>query len=396
MRAIEILQDKLGDSLGFLHSKRLTALWRVVDALLKGQELRLTELGRNLPGQCSIKHRVKAVDRFIGSPAIQAATVHIYAVLARFLLRTIERPIILVDWTGAEPGFYVLSAKLAFEGRALTILSRAYAAKMKATPAAESAFLTELKEIVPSHCRPVLVTDAGFLFKWVDSVRAIGWDYVGRARLKKMLVTIGDRIMPLREAYKLAQQNHRDLGGVTLGKGNPRQHRAVLSARPKSKGRKHLNRKGRHRMSATAKCARDAAREPLFLITSLGDAPRIVVDIYRMRMQIEQTFRDLKSHRYGWSTKLIRTKTQSRMDVMLLVAAIAAMAMHLVGLSIRHSKIAHGFQANTERRRAVFSTFFLGKLALHEGIEKRLPECVFRTAMRTLIATLRSVERLTA
>ena len=250
MRAIGILQDKLSESLGFMHSKRLTALWRVVHALLSAQELWLTELGRNLPGKCSIKHRVKAVDRFVGNAAIQAARLRIYAVLARFLLRAIKRPIILVDWTGAEPGFYVLSAKVAFEGRALTILSRAYPAKKKATPAAERAFLAELKAVVPSHCHPVLVTDAGFLFKWFDSVRAIGWDYVGRARLKKMLVTIDGRVGTLREAYKLAQQKPRDLGTVSLGKGNPRLHRAVLSARPKRKGRKCLNRKGRHRKSA--------------------------------------------------------------------------------------------------------------------------------------------------
>ena len=396
MRAIEILQDKLGDSLGFMHSKRLDALWRVVGALLKGQQLWLTELGRNLPGQCAIKHRVKAVDRFLGSAAIQTESRQIYAALARFLLRALERPIILVDWTGAEPGFYVLSAKLAFEGRALTILSRAYPAKKKATPDAERAFLSELKAIVPGRCRPVLVTDAGFLFKWVDSVRAMGWDYVGRARLKKMRVTIDDRVMTLRTAYTLAQQKPRDLGSVSLGKGNPRVHRAVLSARPRLKGRKCLNRTGRRRKSGMAKAARGAAREPLFLITSLGDASRVVVEIYRMRMQIEQTFRDLKSHRYGWSTKLIRTKTSSRIDIMLLVAAIAALAMHVLGLSISRSKMARGFQANTERRRPVFSTFFLGKLALREGIEERLSWRLLRRGLASLFATLRSVERLPA
>src|ERR1700742_680459 len=119
MRAIEILQEKLGESLGFMHSKRRDALWRVVEGLLRGEELWLTELGRSLPGACSIKHRIKAVDRFVGGAAIQSAIPKVYAALASFLLRSVKRPVLLVDWTGAESGFYVLSAKIAFEGRAL-------------------------------------------------------------------------------------------------------------------------------------------------------------------------------------------------------------------------------------------------------------------------------------
>jgi hypothetical protein len=133
MRAVEILQGELGNSLGFLHAKRSAALWRSVQGLLRGQELWLTELGRSLPGACSIKHRVKAVDRFVGSPAIQAAISRIYAALARVLLRSTKRPILLVDWTAAEPGFYVLSAQLAFAGRALPILSRTYPEQKKQT-----------------------------------------------------------------------------------------------------------------------------------------------------------------------------------------------------------------------------------------------------------------------
>lgn len=121
MRAVDILHNKLKESLSFMHSKRRDALWRMVDGLLVGQALWLTELGRSLPGACSIKHRVKAVDRFVGSPAIRSAFPMIYAALASFLLRFTKRPVLLVDWTGAESGFYVLSAKIAFSGRALSI-----------------------------------------------------------------------------------------------------------------------------------------------------------------------------------------------------------------------------------------------------------------------------------
>jgi hypothetical protein len=395
MRAVEILQKKFGRALGFLHAKRRDALWRVVEGLLKGQELWLTELGRSLPGACSIKHRVKAVDRFIGSPAMQLAIPKVYAALACMLLRFTDRPVVLVDWTGAESGFCVLSAKIAFAGRALSILSRTHREAKKANPDVEREFLQELKTIIPSRCRPVLVTDAGFLFKWVDSVRSLGWDYVGRVRLKKMILNIGGQCMRLDEAYELAKRMPRDLGSILLGRENARVHRAVLSARPKTKGRYRLGRKGKPLTSGVATTCRDAAREPLLLITSLTDVPAIVVEIYRMRMQIEQTFRDLKSYRYGWSTRLIRTAHAARMDVLLLVGALAAVVMHLLGLSIRGGSLARGLQANTERRRNVFSTFFLGRLVIKERLERHLGAPALAAALKRLIERPPSVERVT-
>jgi hypothetical protein len=394
MRAVEILQKKLGESLGFLHAKRQDALWRVVGGLLKGQALWLTELGRSLPGSCAIKHRIKAVDRFVGNPAIQAAVPKIYAALAKVLLRTTTRPVLLVDWTGGESGFYILSAKIAFAGRALSILSRAVPERKKANPDVERQFLHELKTIIPPHCRPVLVSDAGFLFKWVDSVRDIGWDYVGRVRLNKIVLNIGGCSMRLDEAYKLARRKPRDLGTVVVGKNNPRAHRVVLSAWPKTRGRQRLGRKGRPLTSGVPRACQDAAREPLLLITSLSDAASVIIEIYRMRMQIELTFRDLKSHRYGWSTRHIRTADGQRIDVLLLVAALGAIAMHLLGLTIRGRVVARGLQANTERRRDVFSTFYLGRLTLQQDLERHLPWRALCASVDDLIARIPSVERI--
>jgi len=396
MRAVEILQDKLGESLDFMHSKRLAALWRVVIGLLRGQELWLTELGRSLPGASSVKHRVKAVDRFVGSSAIQAAVTKIYAALAGSLLRSTKRPVLLVDWTGAAPGLYMLSAKIAFQGRALTILSRIYPESKNANPDVERAFLSELKTIIPPHCRPVLITDAGFLFKWVDSVRACGWDYIARVRLKKMILQIDGRCMRLHEVYKLAKRKPRNFGTAWVGKNNPRAHRVILSARPKTSGRHRLGRKGKPLTGSCAATSRDAAREPLLLITSLSDTPKVVVEIYRMRMQIEETFRDLKSYRYGWSTRHIRSANPARVDVLYLIAALAAVAMHLLGLVVRGSQLARGLQANTERRRNVFSTFFLGKLVLKQNLEAKLHTRALYAALKQLISGLVSVERVTA
>jgi hypothetical protein len=336
------------------------------------------------------------VDRFIGSSAIQTQISKIYTALASLLLQFTERPVLLIDWTGAESGCYVLSAKIAFAGRALSILSRAYPEHKKANPDVERQFLDELKTIIPPRCRPVLVTDAGFLFKWIDSVRAIGWDYVGRVRLKKILLSIDGRCMRVDEVYKLANRKPRNLGTVSVGRNNPRAHRVILSAKPKIKGRQRLGRKGQPLRGGVPKVCRDAAREPLLLITSLTDRPAVIIGVYRMRMQIEQTFRDLKSYRYGWSSRHLRSRHPQRIDVLFLVAALAAVAMHLLGLTIRGGVLARGLQANTERSRNVFSTFFLGRLALHESLEAKLNIRALRASINALVARVPSVERILA
>ncbi len=170
MRASAMLQAKLRDGAEIVHAKQWAALWRAVAGLLGGGQLWLTALGRSLPGKTGDKHRIKAVDRLLGSPAIQRATVQLYAVFARFLLRQIRRPVILIDWTGGgSSAFYILSAQLCFRGRAIAIYSRTFPVKRKCSPKAEREFLAELLAVMPRRCTPIVVTDAGFLFEWFEA-----------------------------------------------------------------------------------------------------------------------------------------------------------------------------------------------------------------------------------
>jgi hypothetical protein len=109
----------------------------------------------------------------------------------------------------------------------------------------------------------------------------------------------------------------------------------VLSKKRKLKGRHRITSIGTKGRNTADRQRGDAAREPLLLATSLSDSSSAVVDMYSMRMQIEETFRDLKSYRYGWSLEDIRCRTAERIDVILLIAALAAVATHVVGLAAR-------------------------------------------------------------
>jgi hypothetical protein len=364
MRARLILQAKLREGAEIVHAKQWAALWRAVAGLLGGGQLWLTALGRSLPGDTDDKHRIKAADRLLGSPAIQRATSQLYGILAKFLLRQIRRPVIVVDWTGGgSSAFYILSAKLCFRGRALSIYSQTFPVKRKCSPKAEREFLTALVAVVPRRCSPIIVTDAGFMFEWFDAVRAAGWDYIGRLRNGSHVYHAGSWVT-FQELHALAGKRPKNLGICKLRKNNSCQHRLVLSKKRRLKGRHRITFNGTNGRNTADRQRGDAAREPLLLATSLGDSSVAVIDTYSKRMQIEETFRDLKSHRFGWSLEDVRCRTAGRVDVLLLIAALAAVAMHIVGLAARQLGMDRGLQANTVRNRAVFSTFFLAKLII--------------------------------
>ena len=105
--------------------------------------------------------------------------------------------------------------------------------------------------------------------------------------------------------------------------------------------------------------------------------------LYAKRMQIEESFRDLKDERWGFGLALARSGSRQRREVLLLIATLATLLLWLIGLAAKaHGWMRH-FQANTERRRAVLSIVFLGREVLrHHG--PPLPNTALRSALRWL------------
>ena len=99
---------------------------------------------------------------------------------------------------------------------------------------------------------------------------------------------------------------------------------------------------------------RQAALDPWLLATSLtdGDAASIV-STYARRMQIEETFRDTKNHRFGWSLGDVRLSTPQRTAVLLTLAALAFVVVTLIGMAAEQRGAHRAYQANTEKRRVL-------------------------------------------
>lgn len=193
-----------------------------------------------------------------------------------------------------------------------------------------------------------------------------------------------------------------DLGAHRLALSAPFEVRLV-AVRKTARGRKghtNANRRGVHPGSSSYKKYQRRGREPWILATSLDMPPADIVGIYGERMKIEETFRDAKSHRFGWSfadarcRKLVGGDTPARrarnnagskrLEVLLFLAALGMLVAHTVGKAAEHTGQRRRYQANTITHRRVLSLFFLGCQVLMDTHPPSLPIDALRAATTAL------------
>jgi len=347
---------------------RTASLLRVVGALLTGGKLALTHLGRNLDSRAHVKHQIKAVDRLLGNPHLHQERVDIYRAIAASVLQGIKRPIILVDWSDFELGreFLMLKAALPVNGRAISLCEQVFPFKRYNSPGAHREFLEALRAILPPECRPIVVTDAGFRGPWFRAVQAYGWDWVGRVRNKIKYYREETRRWCFTDSlYPLATPKTRYVGEVALSKRHHyRFHLYLVRAYKTRVGRPP--KRGPIRVNDTL--YRRLHRAPWLLATSLPHirgSERRIKQIYTLRMQIEETFRDLKCHRWGFALRYARSAQPKRLEILLLLGTLATLVAWLAGIVAHRANLHWHMQANTERKRAVLSIFFIGRQFLH-------------------------------
>lgn len=135
----------------------------------------------------------------------------------------------------------------------------------------------------------------------------------------------------------------------------------MYHAKPKGRGQK--NRFGKPSRATRSRRAAAVGKEPWLLATSLplqSKLARKVVRLYAQRMQIEESFRDMKSTRFGLALELHLTYQVERLQVMLLIANLALLVAWLLGKATERTGQHWQYQANTVRTRKVLSTIFIG------------------------------------
>jgi hypothetical protein len=373
-----------------VHERRFRTVLAVTQAIADSHQLSVTALGRCIKGRTFPKHGIKRVDRALSNPRMQRESRTYFSELAQALIGKSRRPVVLLDWTKAASNFHALVAAVPVDGRALSIYVEVHPEKNLGNRRVEARFLRALGEVLPSGCRPILVTDAGFRGPFLHELQARGWDFVGRLRSNtRMRLTGETKWTTVSELYSTATFRARRLGTFELFRTRKRLTTdLILAAR-----RRYPKRHPWHGRSSGrgGLCAKTVAggKEPWLLVTSLDLHADQIVSIYSKRMQIEETFRDAKNPRFGWCLRHVRSHSATRLTVLLLFAAIAMAAVVLVGMAAEAAGIRWRYQANTRSSR-VLSLFLLGLEVL------RSPRCLSSpTLVREGLAAIHTLHRST-
>jgi hypothetical protein len=341
MRATQVLQRCLISALEPIHALRCQSLLLAVESLLAGRRLVLIDLARSWVNAERIRAPLKRLDRLLGNPQLHAERERIYGGMVRWLVRSPE-PVIVVDWCRlkADGRWHLLRAAVPVGGRTLTLLEMVFPERQLASPKVERCFLERLKTLLPADARPILITDAGFRAPWCRTVDRLGWRWITRLRHRTHIkpIEVEDRPeqwVPCRALYALITPSQtRDFGVFDVVRSKPLQARLILHAKT-PQGRQHTTLKGGRRRGKQSRQNARREGEPWLLAASpllVEVSAAQVIALYRRRMQIELGFRDLKSHRYGQAFEDSLTRTRERIEILLLLHALAIFASWLAGM----------------------------------------------------------------
>lgn len=372
-----ILQSHLEIHCPEIHITRLQAVMDVASGIQSSQELSITAIGRHLESESKLKHRIKKVDRLLGNKHLYSELGELYSGLSHYVFKYISQdkvsPIVIdLCFLKDDHDIQMLSAEVATQGRTIPLYREVF--EKGTLKDREKEFISKLSKCIPSDRDVLIIMDAAFGDNWFEAIESQKWYWLVRARSGKYLKLSNDH--EWQEVSKLFNQvgpraKCYENGYIT--KNQPRSCRVITKKGSMISKRKKPAKLPRNYNSANGNYQR-IAKEPWILATNLPKKYNTVqvVNSYKKRMQIEESFRDIKNPRYGLSGRNIETSCIYRWGILMLLAAIAQITLWIIGV-IGHSQgFQKVFQSNTVKHRKVFSYFYLGQLIVEFNNLKEL------------------------
>ncbi len=369
MQGKKLLHKFIEEAAENLHQKTKVSLALSCEGLLISKKLSVTAIGRAIKNKTSGKYNIKRSDRLVSNTGLEENRILFYQNLAKKMVSKIGYCPILVDTSclTADSVFQVIRASLALDGRAFTLFEMSY--KNGTLSQIWEPFLKGLNKVLPKEKgRVIIITDAGFHNKWFHLVKKYQWDFIGRVRQEKNYTThegITFRCKSLHAKATLRPMHH---GSVYLSKKS--RHKEIIcnlySVKKREQGRKMKTKFGLIKQGTYSKAFAKGQSEPWILASSLPCnhfSAEQIVKLYSFRMQIEQSFRDMKNNQYGFGFKHTLTRSLKRLNVLLLIAAIVNFIMWSVGVLAERNQWHLKCQSNTSKKRTL-SLFYLGSIIL--------------------------------
>lgn len=369
MLANTLLMKYFEDECSFIHEARLNALFDVTEALQHSQGLTLSAVGRRLSGNISVKNKIKKVDRLLSNKHLHNELSGLYAGLSKFIFTYVSHltdiPVVVdLCFMKDDGAIQMLSAEIASQGRTLPIYREVFAEGELSGRAKN--FLSNLKKMLPEKKEVVFIMDAGFPIEWFKEIELLEWSWLSRIRGVK-LIKLSDSAewMLIKDFIPMVGEKAASYNKAFLTETHQHPCR-IITTRKKLKGRKVKVSRGKTNTKIGSGSYSKSAREPWILATNLPLKYNTVkiIKFYEKRMQIEQSFRDIKSTQFGLAGRNIRTSNIDRWAVKMLMAAIVQVTFWILGV-IGHSQgMQKYFQSNTVKDRKIFSYFTLGRFII--------------------------------
>lgn len=384
----QLLHSWLDNACSGVDKRLRRTLFAAIETLIRCKSLTIFGLGRHFNRSAKVKHNIKCIDRLFGNAHLHLKKELFYQWMARFLVNDNIHPLIIVDWSRLTScgKYHFLRASIPTKGRALTLYECAYPLSKYMKQKTHEDFLTTLKHLLPKDCKPIILTDAGFRNPWFKGVLSLGWDFIGRARHNTQYRLCQENSWKsIKTLYTQAPYNATTVGEIHLAKKNTLPCYAYLMQRKKQyRMKKNLaGEKARASLSKKYECR---ANDPWLIMSSLSPetiTAASIMKMYKKRMQIEEAFRDLKNTRNGFSLRHYRAHCVERFNIALLIAALAAFVLWVLGIAAKEKQLHYSFQANTEKRHPVLSVFTIGWQALQRKIKFSKKELMF--ALQALV-----------
>lgn len=367
MEVKPIITKFLTNVAGAMHKGTMKALAVCIESAMNGNSLTVTSIGRGIGGDAYEKHGIKRCDRLCSNRSLINGMTGIYGKICKQWVSSSSRPVILVDWSDLDDckNAFLISATLVCDGRPITLYSQTHPLGTKEKPGVHQHFLETLKTLLPENCHPIIVADAGFQVPWHELVLSLDWDYVGRVRKPnccKLNDDDGDTAwLHADEVFKKATSTAKCYKGL-LTISNAFETTFILYKGP-AKGRHKKTTEGKRCQSKHSEQHAKSGKEPWVLVTSLplnSTLAKRAVKIYKSRMQIEESYRDIKSSRFGLGFENSKSYTIKRIAVLILIGVLASLMLIMIGAAAEQADYAKHFQANTIKDRRVLSFHFLG------------------------------------
>jgi hypothetical protein len=276
-----------------------------VQGLMRKRRLTLSAVARGMDSRCRIIHRVKRLWRFLDNPAVDPRQATCALAQAAFARRGGKWVPVVMDETGVKDRATLLAAAVPYRGRALPLAMYAYAPQLlkKSLWAIREGLLSVIRDALPpeQRSRLLLIGDRGYAASHFF------------ARLLKAQVAFVIRV-PRKVLVHMACGSHcLETLAADLEPGQWRLLRGV-----------HYG-PLRARLNVVLWWQADQP-EPWILATTLQSAKE-ARDYYRLRMGIEELFKDLKGR---FELEACQLQTLNRITRACLLVALALWALALL------------------------------------------------------------------